>query len=253
MRAGHQPDPSASSPPTAQASKTVRGRPAQPNGVVGAASQAGGRRPLADISRAAHYNARAEEAIVGDYQVPLRKESPPVWNGSSSQGATATAHARPPLSSSQGPPDSTASQHHASSQQQPQQQQQPKKSSRNYITVNGTTYARAGLLGKGGSSKVWRVLDAKNAIYALKVVTLSQGDHETYHSFCNEIRLLEQLKGHDRVISLIDSEVDEQNKRLSLVMEIGDVDLNALLTEQLGKPISMNFLRHIWEQVRRIA
>lgn len=32
-------------------------------------------------------------------------------------------------------------------------------------------------------------------------------------------------------------------------MEIGEIDLNALLQDQLGKPISLNFIRHIWEQV----
>lgn len=215
-------------------------------------SQQQGRRPLAEISRAAHYNARSQEAVVGEYQVPLQKESPPTAQGwqappkPSSHHQSQQQYARPPGSA---PPASGMVS--APTIVQPEAPPPAKtKSSRNYSTVNGVTYARAGLLGKGGSSKVWRVLDNKNSIYALKVVTLSKGDHETYFSFVNEIKLLEQLKGHDRVIRLIDSEVDEVNKRLSLVMEIGDVDLNTLLTEQLGKAISMNFLRHIWEQVR---
>lgn len=33
------------------------------------------------------------------------------------------------------------------------------------------------------------------------------------------------------------------------VMEIGETDLNALLNEHLGKRISMNFIRYIWEQM----
>lgn len=33
------------------------------------------------------------------------------------------------------------------------------------------------------------------------------------------------------------------------VMEVGEIDLNSLLADHLGKRISMNFIRYIWEQV----
>jgi hypothetical protein len=33
-------------------------------------------------------------------------------------------------------------------------------------------------------------------------------------------------------------------------MEMGEIDLNALLQERMGKRVSLNFIRHTWEQVR---
>jgi serine/threonine protein kinase len=108
-----------------------------------------------------------------------------------------------------------------------------------------------GLLGRGGSSKVFRVSDKDYNVFALKKVDLGKGaDSETYQSFLNEISLLERLKGHDRIIQLVASEVNEWKKSLSMVMEIGESDLNQLLLqEKVGKKQSMNFIRHTWEQM----
>jgi len=33
-------------------------------------------------------------------------------------------------------------------------------------------------------------------------------------------------------------------------MEAGETDLNTLLASHAGKPVSLNFIRYIWEQVR---
>jgi serine/threonine-protein kinase TTK/MPS1 len=35
-------------------------------------------------------------------------------------------------------------------------------------------------------------------------------------------------------------------------MEAGETDLNTLLASYAGKPISLNFIRYIWEQVRLV-
>lgn len=118
------------------------------------------------------------------------------------------------------------------------------------VTVKGKTYTRMGLLGRGGSSKVFRVSDRDHQIYALKKVDLGKGaDSETYQAFLNEIDLLERLQGHDRIIQLVASEVNEARRSLIMVMEIGEIDLNALLQERQGKRVSMNFIRHTWEQM----
>ncbi|GAA93362.1 uncharacterized protein L969DRAFT_91228 [Mixia osmundae IAM 14324] len=117
------------------------------------------------------------------------------------------------------------------------------------IVVNGKVYIRSALLGKGGSSRVYRVTDAEHNIFAIKKVQLNRGDEETYTSFCNEIQLLIKLKGHSRIIQLVDSEVNEQRKTLYMVMEVGEIDLNNLLQEKIGQRVSMNFVRHVWEQM----
>jgi serine/threonine-protein kinase TTK/MPS1 len=44
-------------------------------------------------------------------------------------------------------------------------------------------------------------------VYALKKVALDRADSETLQGYVNEIELLRRMKGHDRVIQLIDHEV----------------------------------------------
>lgn len=117
------------------------------------------------------------------------------------------------------------------------------------VTVNGQTYLRSALLGKGGSSRVYRITGREHQLYALKCVQLGKGDLETYQSFCNEIELLRRLNGHDRVIQLIDAEVNEAKRTLLMVLELGETDLNGLLQERAGMRVSMNFIRHVWEQM----
>jgi serine/threonine-protein kinase TTK/MPS1 len=69
-------------------------------------------------------------------------------------------------------------------------------------------YERVGVLGKGGSSKVYSVLcPTKRIVYALKRVALDRADSETYQSYTNEIDLLKRLRGHDRIIQLIDHQI----------------------------------------------
>ncbi|KAK8843417.1 hypothetical protein IAR55_007074 [Kwoniella newhampshirensis] len=116
--------------------------------------------------------------------------------------------------------------------------------------VNGVAYERLQRLGKGGSSTVYSVLYSappkKRVIYALKVVQLDRADSETYQSYTNEIELLKRLRGHDRVIQLIDHQItfSQPNRPHRLLM----IDFAALLDEQRGKAINMNFVGLYWEQ-----
>ncbi|GAA6025068.1 hypothetical protein JCM11491_006060 [Sporobolomyces phaffii] len=187
-----------------------------------------------------------------DFQVPLRDRSPGV--------AEAT-------------PSYTAQQHHYQSQQayQHHQQQQQQGSGMMYplqgqqvpmseqghaepikrlpknIMVNGKAYHRAGILGRGGSSKVYRVIAAhNNEICALKKVD-TRNDAESRASFINEITLLKKLSGKPEIIQLIDAEV--QNRYVYMVMEAGDTDLNSLLAGYSGLELSLNRVRYIWEQM----
>lgn len=74
--------------------------------------------------------------------------------------------------------------------------------------MNGTPYERIGTLGRGGSSKVYSVLcHTTRAMYALKRVALDRADAEAYQCYTNEIELLKRLRGHDRIIRLIDHQI----------------------------------------------
>ncbi|ORY26275.1 hypothetical protein BCR39DRAFT_541804 [Naematelia encephala] len=120
--------------------------------------------------------------------------------------------------------------------------------------VNGSPYERVGILGKGGSSKVYSVLcPTKRVIYALKRVALERADAETYQSYTNEIELLKRLRGHDRIIQLIDHQITftpgNRPKMLMMVMECGEIDFAMLLDEQRGRRLNTNFVGLYWEQM----
>ncbi|EPQ54517.1 Pkinase-domain-containing protein, partial [Gloeophyllum trabeum ATCC 11539] len=119
--------------------------------------------------------------------------------------------------------------------------------------VNKKGYARLDLLGKGGSSRVYRVMTGQNDIYALKRVTLDQTDAETMSGYMNEIALLKRLEGNNRIIRLIDSEVKSgpngSKGLLHLVMECGEIDLARLLQEQQTKPMNMVWIAYYWQQM----
>lgn len=70
-------------------------------------------------------------------------------------------------------------------------------------------------------------------IFALKHVSLADVDSEaTISSYINEIRLLERLSGHSRIVKLYDYEVNQQNGYIQMVtcLTIANLELLRLLT-----------------------
>jgi hypothetical protein len=59
-------------------------------------------------------------------------------------------------------------------------------------------------------------------MYALKRVSIENADENTVKGFKGEIDLLKKLSGVERVIQLIDCEMNEEKKMLSVV-SIGDL------------------------------
>lgn len=64
------------------------------------------------------------------------------------------------------------------------------------------------------------ICPTKRVIYALKRVALDRADPETYQSYTNEIELLKRLRGHDRIIQLVDHQItfSQGNKPKMLMM-----------------------------------
>jgi serine/threonine-protein kinase TTK/MPS1 len=95
------------------------------------------------------------------------------------------------------------------------------------LVVSKKAYARLDLIGKGGSSRVYRVMNNANEIYAIKRVSLDKTDAETMNGYMNEIALLKRLNGNSRIIRLVDSEVKPgpggTKGHLMLVMECGEI------------------------------
>lgn len=85
------------------------------------------------------------------------------------------------------------------------------------LRVNGRTYTRIDCVGRGGSGKVYRVAAESGKMLALKRVSLDKADATIIRGYKGEIDLLERLTGVDRVIQLIDHELNVEKNMLSLV------------------------------------
>ncbi|KAL1138952.1 hypothetical protein AAG570_009014 [Ranatra chinensis] len=127
----------------------------------------------------------------------------------------------------------------------------PPSPTSNSLYVNGKPYTILSLLGRGGSSIVYQVLDLKTSnLLAIKCVNLSMVDHAIAKGYLNEIELLSKLQGCPCVITMFDHEYIHETKTLYVVMEKGDVDLSKLIrgitkTQQL----SMSMIIYYWTEM----
>lgn len=90
-------------------------------------------------------------------------------------------------------------------------------SKRNKMRVNGKIFTRLDCIGRGGSSRVYRVMAENSKFFALKKVNLEDADENAVRGFKGEIDLLDKLKEVDRVIRLYDYELNEEKGSLSVV------------------------------------
>lgn len=123
------------------------------------------------------------------------------------------------------------------------------------VRVNGKIYRVLQLIGRGGSSKVFRVIDAEGQIFALKKVNLKNLDEVTLNSYTNEISLLKSFANNPHIIQLIDSEMNKEQACLYILMEYGEVDLGKMLKNRvdsglIGEKADENFIRFSFQQVR---
>jgi hypothetical protein len=101
---------------------------------------------------------------------------------------------------------------------------------KNILYVNNIPYVKLGVIGKGGSCKVYRTLSRDRNIVAIKKVKIAGMARKSIEGYANEIALLRRLRGNPAIIQLYDSEVDFQRKAIYLVMEPGEVDLNYVVS-----------------------
>ena len=123
-------------------------------------------------------------------------------------------------------------------------------STKNFISVQNVTYLRLEEIGRGGSSKVYRILGPDHQLYALKKIKLKRLDAYSMAQYENEIDVLKKLQGNPFIIRLIASETDLTNGIMYVVMEHGDMDLNQKLAQMKSeKRMEMHFIQMIWRQV----
>ncbi|KAL0474873.1 kinase-like protein [Neurospora intermedia] len=121
------------------------------------------------------------------------------------------------------------------------------------LRVNGRTYTRIDCIGRGGSGKVYRVSAESGKMLALKRVSLEHADENTVKGFKGEIDLLKRLNGVERVIQLIDHELNLEKQVLSVLMEVGELDFNTLLKSRQstaeGARLDPTFIRYYWKEM----
>ena len=123
--------------------------------------------------------------------------------------------------------------------EQPQTTITPKVHEEKSVTVSlkGNYYTRLNVLGKGGSSCVYRVMSQNDSqLYAYKRVDVkgsSEDNEAVFDSYINEIELLKRLQGSSPyIIDFVDAEVNKDEMYIAIVMEAGDVDLAKVLTQR---------------------
>ncbi|CEP64520.1 serine/threonine/tyrosine protein kinase MPS1 LALA0_S12e00738g [Lachancea lanzarotensis] len=111
------------------------------------------------------------------------------------------------------------------------------------VCINGTEYEKLELLGRGGTSKVYKVRNsANNKVYALKRVSFDEFDDASLDGFRGEIELMKKLETKPRVVRLIDHEMN--SGVLHVVMECGDHDLSQILAQRSDMHLDVEFVRY---------
>lgn len=121
-----------------------------------------------------------------------------------------------------------------------------------HYALNGKMYRRLDCIGRGGSSRVFRIMAENYKIFALKRVNLEEADMAAIAGYKGEIDLLKKLEHVDRVIRLYDYEVNEDKGVLNVMMELGETDFNKMLNEQLkgeSAKLDITFTRHYWKEM----
>ncbi|XP_019748623.1 dual specificity protein kinase Ttk isoform X2 [Hippocampus comes] len=96
------------------------------------------------------------------------------------------------------------------------------------MTIRGKQFFILKMIGRGGSSKVYQVLDEKKQLFAVKYIDLEDADAQTVENSKNEIEHLNHLQQYsDQIIKLYDYEIT--NSYIYVLMECGNLDLNTWL------------------------
>lgn len=128
------------------------------------------------------------------------------------------------------------------------------KKKRSHVIINNKVFTIRGRIGKGGSSDVYRVMAENDKMFALKKVNLEDCNEETVRGYKGEIDLLKKLENVERVVRLFDWEINESKQSLSVLMELGESDLNKLLASRLqpeNAKLDLSFTRHYWREMLR--
>jgi serine/threonine-protein kinase TTK/MPS1 len=119
-------------------------------------------------------------------------------------------------------------------------------------SVNGKLFTRLDCIGRGGSSRVYRVMAENYKMFALKRVNLEEADAASIIGYKGEIDLLRRLENVERVVRLFDYEINDEKGELKVLMEMGESDFNRMLNLQIKSEnarFDASFTRHYWREM----
>ena len=119
-------------------------------------------------------------------------------------------------------------------------------------SVNGKLFTRLDCIGRGGSSRVYRVMAENYKMFALKRVNLEEADAASIIGYKGEIDLLRRLENVERVVRLFDYEINDERGELKVLMEMGESDFNRMLNLQIKSEnarFDPSFTRHYWREM----
>ncbi|MCJ1301830.1 Dual-specificity kinase, spindle pole body (SPB) duplication and spindle checkpoint function [Hypocenomyce scalaris] len=123
---------------------------------------------------------------------------------------------------------------------------------RSHISVNGKLFTRLDKIGRGGSSMVYKVMAENYKMFALKRVNLEDADEVSIRGYKGEIELLRKLEHVERVVRLFDWEVNDERRTLSVLMEMGESDLDRILRFRMNPDeavFDISFTRYYWKEM----
>lgn len=130
------------------------------------------------------------------------------------------------------------------------------------VEVNNIIYKKIELIGKGGTSKVYKVKRLfkaetlqkmkKNGFqstttFALKIVDFDHFDESSIDFFKGEINILHKLKSKERVVKLVDYEM--KTDHINLVMECGSYSLSDVLSNRKCLSFDSDFVKHHFKEI----
>lgn len=113
------------------------------------------------------------------------------------------------------------------------------------VYVNNERYIKLGKIGSGSGSEIFKAMNDSGNFFAVKHVKFSGSADESRTNYENEIALLGELADNDKIISLVDYEIDSSNA--IMVLELGDSDLREMIEKQ--ETMSPNYIRYTWQQM----
>lgn len=126
----------------------------------------------------------------------------------------------------------------------------PHQRSDKVMKINNRIYKRLELIGRGGSSKVFKIISQDGRKFlALKRVSLRGADSAAIKGYLSEIDFLKRLRKNSRIITLIDYQVSLSDGLIHMVLEYGEIDLARLCHKYRNSPMSLNSIRMYWEQM----